>query len=396
MSGSGQLGLEGRAASEAAILDAACDQFADSGPDGAPLRDVAEQAGCTHALIIRYFGSKQALEEAVASRLAERVDARVRSALDDSEDPLRELLAAARADRRSVRLLVRTALGDLPRRDFPSCLHVDELFPAGSDRRSRWCVYGAASLVLGFLTFEDLLIVSTGLSALSAARRDDAIVGAARRLLEVPQRDEPCLARRELAVTRALAEPTSAVIQSSRDALLSSAIELFARRGPSSVSVRDIAQHAGANQALIHRHFGSKDALLAAAIEVGNSGMYLAGLSAVGLDFDGMSWLLHNASPAPRLIARTLVDGIDISTVRRSFPILRRLVDDFEHVPSGAGPGDLSDPRVAVLSATAMAHGSVIWGEHLLRALGLRAGDGRDAAIADLARLLMAQPGVRA
>jgi hypothetical protein len=43
-----------------------------------------------------------------------------------------------------------------------------------------------------------------------------------------------------------------------------------------------------------------------------------------------------------------------------------------------------------------MALGSAIWGEHLLGPFGLRAKDGRDAAVADLARLLMAEPRLRA
>jgi AcrR family transcriptional regulator len=391
----GSIRAERRAGSEAAIVAAAWEQFARGGPDGTPLRDVAEQARCTHALITRYFGSKQGLEEAVATRLAEQVDARVRWAITDSEDPVRTLLAAARGHRPAVQLLVRTALGDLPSRGFPGCLHLDELVEAGADRRSRWCAYGAAALVLGCVTFEGFLVAATGLSRLSAPRRDDAIVAAARRLLSVPDQVQPRLAHRELAVTRALASPTGAVMPTSREALLSSAIELFAQRGPASVSVRDIARHAGVNQGLIYRHFGSKDGLLGEAIEVGSSGMFPAALAADGFDFDGMSWLLHHASPAPRLLARTLVDGIDISSVRRNFPILRRLVDDFEHVPSGAGPGDLSDPRVAGFTTAGMALGSSIWGEHLLRSLGLRANDGRDAAIADLARLLMAEPRLR-
>jgi AcrR family transcriptional regulator len=395
MSGSGRRRAERRAASQAAILAAASSQFAGRGPDGAPLRDVAEQAGCTHALITRYFGSKQGLEEAVATRFAEQLDGRVRAVLAESEDPLRELMGAARAHRPVVQLLVRTALGDLPQRGLPACLHVDELLAAGVDRRSRWCAYGAGALVLGFLTLEGFLVAATGLSRLSAGRRDDAVTAAARLLLRVAEADEPRLARRELAVTWSLAAPTGGVMPTSREALLAAAIELFAQQGPASVSVRDIARRAGANQALIYRHFGSKEGLLAAAIESGSSGMFAAAMSADGFDYDGMSWLLHHASPAPRLLARTLVDGIDISSVRRQFPIVRRLVDDVGAVPSGAGPGDLSDPRVAAMATASLALGSAVWGSLLLEALGLRATDGRDAVVADLARVLMEEPRLR-
>ncbi len=49
-----------------------------------------------------------------------------------------------------------------------------------------------------------------------------------------------------------------------RAALLDAATELFAERGFDRTTVRDIAAHAGVNQALLFRYFGSKDALYAA------------------------------------------------------------------------------------------------------------------------------------
>ena len=47
-----------------------------------------------------------------------------------------------------------------------------------------------------------------------------------------------------------------------RAALLQAATELFALHGTEGVSVRDVAAHAGVNHGLVHRHFGSKDALV--------------------------------------------------------------------------------------------------------------------------------------
>ena len=44
-------------------------------------------------------------------------------------------------------------------------------------------------------------------------------------------------------------------------AILASATELFAEKGPSAVSIRDIALKAKVNHGLIHRHFGSKENL---------------------------------------------------------------------------------------------------------------------------------------
>lgn len=361
-------------------------------------------AGCPHSLVARFYGSKDDLVGAVASRLALRVDRFVRHATTTTEVPALELLAAARMHRSCLQLLVRSALGDLPPRAFPGCLHVDWLLsqtePAtapptgepGPDRRSRLCAYAAASLVLGFVTSEGFLVDATRLGPLGPGGRDAAIAAAAQHLLDLTGVREPRLAPRDLSSARALATTTADEPRTARDALLRSAIELVAERGPASVAVRDIARQAGINQALIYRHFGSKDALLAEALERGVSGLFPAALAADGFDFDAMSWLLHHASPGPRLIARTLVDDVDITTVRRQYPVLRRLLDAYDPVPTGAGPGDLSDPRVAVTATAAMALGSAIWGDHLRRALGLGERDGIESAIADLARVLVAAP----
>jgi TetR/AcrR family transcriptional regulator, repressor for neighboring sulfatase len=394
---------EQRAATEAAILEAAWAQFARFGPDGASLRDVAASAGCAHGLVARYYGSKDGLVGAVSSQLAVRVDRAAIRIMSSDEEPLIGFLTAARTHRPCLQLLVRSALGDLPPRGFPACLHADWFLsqlpgmgddppPLGPDRRSRMCAYAAASLLFGFVTFEGFLIAATGLRLLAPGRRDRAIASAARCLLDVATVPEPGLAPRDLSAARVLLASGGQPVASARESLLGSAIELFAARGPASVSVRDIARHAGVNQGLIYRHFGSKDALLTEALERGSSEMFPAALAEEGFDFDAMSWLLHNGATAPRLIARTLVDDVDISTVRRRFPILRRLIAAYDQVPSGAGPADLSDPRVAVVATAAMALGSAIWGDYLRGSLGLGVRDGVDSAVADLARVLVLAP----
>ena len=51
-----------------------------------------------------------------------------------------------------------------------------------------------------------------------------------------------------------------------REALLTAARALIARDGVAAVSTRDVAAAAGANQALVYRYFGSKEALLVEAL----------------------------------------------------------------------------------------------------------------------------------
>lgn len=382
---------EQRVASEAAILEAAWSLFASRGPAAVSIREVAAAAGCTHPLVTRYFGSKEDLVGAVATRLATHVDAQVGQR---AGDPLSGLLDLARADRPTARLLVRTALGDLPPRGFPACLHAEDLLAASAtsptaDRRSRLCAYAAACTVVGAFTFEGFLVAGTGLGRWSPRRRDRGFAGAARAVLERRDRPEPRLGARDLPAVH-VAAPEAA--GSRQEALLTAAVALFAERGPAATSVRDIAARAGANQGLIYRHFGSKDALLAAAIEQALSDLFPAALRGPGVDFDALSWLLHHASAGPRVVARTLVDDVDITSVRRRYPVLHRMIGTYGGAPSGVGPGDLSDPRLAVCAAAAMALGSAVWGDHLRPALGLGPRDGVESAVADLAAVIVGAP----
>ncbi len=388
-----------RATSEAAILDAAWDRFARTGPDGASLRDVASDAGCTHALVARYYGSKEGLVDAIADRLATGAGRAIAGAEADATDPVLALLSAARRHRSCVQLLIRCALGDLRAPGFPACLHADWFLTstrtrstargARADRRVRLCAYAAASLVLGWVTFEDFLVAATRLGRVGARRRDAAIAAASWQIMDLAGAAPPALAPRDLTGRAGPAESPTAAETSSRAALLRSAVELFAAAGPATVSVRDVARHADVNQGLIYRHFGSKDALLAEAIEQGSSGLFPAAQAAGGFDFDTMSQLMHHGSPAPRLIARTLVDDVDINAVRTQFTVLRSLLDALPPRPTGTAPVDLTDPRVAVAATAGMALGSVIWGDHLRRTLGLSTNDGIEAAVADLARHLI-------
>jgi AcrR family transcriptional regulator len=89
------------------------------------------------------------------------------------------------------------------------------------------------------------------------------------------------------------------VAATSRAALLHAAIALFAEHGPASVTVRNVADRAGINVALIYRHFGSKDALPAEAIDEGSGVLLPAAWAAPTFDFDAMSHLMHHQSPAP-------------------------------------------------------------------------------------------------
>jgi AcrR family transcriptional regulator len=315
-------------------------------------------------------------------------------------DPVLEVLAIARTCRPCVQLLVRSGLGDLGEAGCPAARHADRILSAtqpevasgrDDELRHRLCIYGAASLVLGWLTYEGFVAAAVRLGPVSNRRRDLAIAAAARRVMDVAHAATPTLQGR-LQVDRSLARNRQPVPSSAANALVGAAVELFAVRGPASVSVRDVARRAGVNQGLIYRHFGSKQALIAAAFEQGSSGLFPAALAPEGFDIDTVIHQIHHGQRAPWLIARILVDDVDIADVRKQFPILRRLLAAYGRVPTGQRRADLTDPRIAVAAVTCMAMGSVIYGHDLRRALDLPDDESIEVAIADLCRVLLAEP----
>lgn len=55
-------------------------------------------------------------------------------------------------------------------------------------------------------------------------------------------------------------------------AALSAAAELFAERGPGATSIRDIAARSKVNHGLIYRHFGTKEQLVGAVLDISVAG----------------------------------------------------------------------------------------------------------------------------
>ena len=380
-----------RVASEAAILDAAVELFAKHGPDGVPLREVAHSAGLTHALVARYFGSKQGLVSAVEGRLA----AEIRAVMDPIEftsaEAFIELLTSARERPTWMRLLVRSGLGDLDGSIVPIAI-VDRCVTASDgDRHARLCGYAAASLILGWWSWEGFFVTALKLGRVSSRRQDEAVAAAAMCVLQLATQRQPGLEPRRL--TAADAAPEVPQVNSTRDALLAAAVELFAERGPASVSIRDIARHAGVNHGLVHRHFGSKDDLLAEAIEVGSFSLVPGALAPEGFDIDVVVYSMHHGSPSPRTIARVLVDDVDVGRVRPRYPVLNGLLSLVRQLPAEDRPPALADPRLAAAAAASLVVGSVIWGRGLREVFGLVDDDGVESAMADLGRWLLGAPG---
>lgn len=105
-------------------------------------------------------------------------------------------------------------------------------------------------------------------------------------------------------------------------AILDSAADMFAERGPAAASIRDIAARAHVNHGLVFRHFGTKEQLVAAVLDhVAASTTALADGAAAPAEIDAAT------TRQLRVIARALLDGYPVGQLQSSFPAAARLLD---------------------------------------------------------------------
>ena len=384
------------------LLDSARVLFAGRGPDGVSVRELAADSGCTHAVAV------PSLRIQSEPRTSRRRTPRNRSQCccrpgGRHERRPRAIAARCRTpepDRHA--LLVRCGLGDLDPAPLVAAHRaadalIGSLGPAArsATMATRIGRFAGLSVLLGWITFEGFLVAADRLGPIPPAQRETALADAARRIVGLagdvatigpasrPRGTEPPTTAKSLSVE----EPKDA-----RAALLNAAVTLFALHGPATVTTRQIAAAADVNLGLIHRHFGSRAALISEAISEGSAPLMPAVMTAHGFDLDSVVTQLRHTSLAPRLIARTLVDGIDITLVREQFPVQHQLLAAYPAIPKGAGTGDLNDPRLAVAAGSALVLGSSIWDRPLRNWAGIDEAVDLDPAITTLTRAIFDLP----
>lgn len=153
-------------------------------------------------------------------------------------------------------------------------------------------------------------------------------------------------------------------------AVLDSAADLFAERGPAATSIRDIAARSSVNHGLIHRHFGSKDGLVAAVLDY--LGQHLAGLLAAKAEGSAVAEAVDRQL---RVIARASLDGYSIGELQSRFPTMELLLDSVrERHASELGA------RLAAAHTIALQLGWVLFGDFLRASTGLQDLDDRTFA----------------
>jgi AcrR family transcriptional regulator len=162
-----------------ALVDAAGELFAAHGPDHVSVKQVAAAAGVNHGLVHHYFGSKDALVEAVLASLSEQVVAELAE-----WTPLEVVAAKGSATERHNRIAAHLILaGRDPatlKRDFPVFDRLVAFFQGQGMSRAdaRMRTAQVVAQIVGWQLFEDFLIEGAGLPKRATTRQraiDDAI-----------------------------------------------------------------------------------------------------------------------------------------------------------------------------------------------------------------------------
>jgi AcrR family transcriptional regulator len=159
--------------------------------------------------------------------------------------------------------------------------------------------------------------------------------------------------------------------------ILDAAERLFAERGFTAVTVRDIAAEAGVSHALVHRYLGSKEQVYRATLSRRETTIRDA--APAGEDLLGATRLmLHeaviNQREYVRLIAHSALHGLAYEETVGRFAATERLVEIAEQVAAAEGESrdpEAPDPRFVIASVVAMLIGWSAAREWILRASDL-------------------------
>jgi len=395
----------GREAVVDALIASAADLFAARGTEGASVREVAAAAGVNHALVFRHFGSKERLVRVVLDRQLDGLLAEFRAA---GLDPAALTAVGERVadDERLWKLLTRAVLDGeidfLTERAFPEIETVVATMARGAeagrlpdDVDARTLLLIVLAGALGWALLDEVMARSVGTPGQTPKRRRELARAAFAELLGAVPEGTARLNEAEAAQARVPREaPASAFgatpgrarprrVEGAEagpprgraevcDALVTTAMELFALRGPAAVSVREIAARAGVNHALVFRHFGSKDGLVQAVWE--RAAEELAG-QVVGVpDYQGFTALTEALAESEthwRLLARAILDGEADALASHPFRFVEAMIWATARGQEAGMIDTRIHPRLIVAMVCAMGLGWLIFHPVLIPLLGL-------------------------
>lgn len=159
------------------------------------------------------------------------------------------------------------------------------------------------------------------------------------------------------------------------EAVLEAATDLFAERGPDSVSIREIAIAAGVNHALVHRHFGSKEALLKMTLSRLAEGFAAASdPDAPGPSAETLLQPSFHIKAYARMMAWAILVGQNPRDLQNDFPTIHQAIER-QSVPGNAQQA--RDTRIAVAISAATLLGWLLYEPFIVAAAGLDPEDQR-------------------
>jgi AcrR family transcriptional regulator len=160
-------------------------------------------------------------------------------------------------------------------------------------------------------------------------------------------------------------------------AILDAAEKLFAERGFTAVSVRDIAAAAGVSHALVHRYLGSKEQVYKAMLRRRETVIRDVAPAEDDL-IEATKLMLReavlNQRDYVRLLTHSALHGLSYERTIGRFAATERLVELAHRVAAAEGDArdpDAPDPRFVIASLVAMLLGWSAGREWVLRAAGL-------------------------
>ena len=162
-------------------------------------------------------------------------------------------------------------------------------------------------------------------------------------------------------------------VETTREQLLTIAVEMFAANGFAQTSLRAIAKQAGVSPALLVHHFGTKDALIKEAIAI-TLGHWVADEKAAMLDDESNQlshWQTVMAKGATPLsfFRQVLLAGGEYSQ-RLFAAAVSESENLLEQMKSAGRLRDVKDPKTTALMLTLSGLGSVLFMDHIERILG--------------------------
>ncbi|MDY6999719.1 MAG: helix-turn-helix domain-containing protein [Actinomycetota bacterium] len=164
-------------------------------------------------------------------------------------------------------------------------------------------------------------------------------------------------------------------------AVLATAAQLYADKGPTATSIREVAAQSGVNHGLVFRHFGSKERLIGATLE------YLGRCVSTLIEQDAPVEQIEDAlTVQTTVMARALLEGYPVSECQTVFPGVALLLERIRPLHDGERAA-----RFAAANAVALQLGWRLFGPFLRTSAGLEGltdAAVRDAVLAASARIV--------